>query len=94
MSRTPVINQAISIPWLTEHGWLSAKDLWCKAQGNTGKKRKTSSNVRRLVRHATTLNDLQGKAKEKTDLQAAQEMQKAKADLFAMFNKPGRKNSA
>jgi len=39
----------------------------------------------------TTLDDLLDKAKEKTDLQAAQEMQKAKADLFAMFNKPGRK---
>lgn len=42
----------------------------------------------------TMLDDLLDKAKEKTDLQAAQEMQKAKADLFAMFNKPGRKNSA
>jgi len=27
-------------------------------------------------------------AKEKTDLQAAQEMQKAKAELFELFNKP------
>jgi hypothetical protein len=43
---------------------------------------------------ATMLEDLRGKAKEKTDLQAAQEMQKAKADLFAMFNKSGRKGSA
>ena len=43
---------------------------------------------------ATTLASLPGKAKEKTDLQAAQEMQKAKADLFALFNKPGRKSSA
>lgn len=42
----------------------------------------------------TMLDDLLDKAKEKTDLQAAQEMQKAKADLFAMFDKPGRKNSA
>ncbi len=42
----------------------------------------------------TMLDDLLDKAKEKTDLLAAQEMQKAKADLFAMFNKPGRKNSA
>jgi hypothetical protein len=32
------------------------------------------------------------KAKAKTDLQAAQEMQKAKAELFALFNKPGRKS--
>ncbi len=41
---------------------------------------------------ATTLDSLLGKAKERTDLQAAQEMQKAKADLFAVFNKPGRKS--
>jgi hypothetical protein len=32
-----------------------------------------------------------GQAKEKTDLCAAQEMQKAKADLFELFNKPKRK---
>lgn len=43
---------------------------------------------------ATMLDSLLVKAKEKTDLQAAKEMQKAKADLFAMFNKPGRKGSA
>ncbi len=43
---------------------------------------------------ATMLDDLLDTAKGKTDLAAAQEMQKAKADLFAMFNKPGRKNSA
>jgi hypothetical protein len=35
-----------------------------------------------------TLQDLQSQAQAKTDLQAAQEMQKAKAELFAMFNKP------
>jgi transposase InsO family protein len=40
---------------------------------------------------ATMLDSLLGKAKEKTDLQAAREMQKAKADLFALFNTPGRK---
>ena len=33
------------------------------------------------------LEDFLTKAAEKTDLQAAQEMQKAKADLFALFNK-------
>jgi hypothetical protein len=43
---------------------------------------------------ATTLDSLLGKATERTDLQAAKEMQKAKADLFAMFNKPGRKSLA
>ncbi|MEO6320319.1 MAG: hypothetical protein ABIR56_06630 [Polaromonas sp.] len=41
-----------------------------------------------------TLEDLLTKATEKTDLQAAQEMQKAKADLFALFNKPKRKQQA
>jgi hypothetical protein len=41
---------------------------------------------------ATMLDSLRVTAKEKTDLQAAKEMQKAKADLFAMFNKPGRKS--
>ena len=34
MSRTPVINQAISNAWLGEQGLLSVKDLWCKAQGS------------------------------------------------------------
>mgnify|MGYP006983877620 FL=1 len=37
------------------------------------------------------LEDLLALAKEKTDLQAAQEMQKAKADLFELVNKPKRK---
>ena len=40
---------------------------------------------------ATTLQSLLDQAKEKTDLQAAQEMQKAKAELFALFNKSARK---
>jgi hypothetical protein len=40
MSRTPVINQAISNAWLQEQGLLSVKDLWCKAQGYTAKKGK------------------------------------------------------
>ena len=35
-----------------------------------------------------TLKDLQNQACAKTDLQAAKEMQAAKAQLFAMFNKP------
>ena len=41
-----------------------------------------------------TLQALQAQAGEKTDLAAAQEMQKAKADLFALFNKPRRKQQA
>ena len=43
---------------------------------------------------ATMLQSLLEKAKEKTDLQAAQEMQKAKADLFALFNRATRKGAA
>ena len=35
MSRTPVIQQAVSNAWLKEQGLLSVKDLWCKAQGYT-----------------------------------------------------------
>lgn len=41
-----------------------------------------------------TLKDLQAQAKQKTDLQAAQEMQAAKAALFASFNKPEVKKRA
>ena len=37
-----------------------------------------------------TLQDLLAQSMHKTDLQAAQEMQKAKADLFELFNKPKR----
>ncbi|AGX87045.1 hypothetical protein Cenrod_0943 [Candidatus Symbiobacter mobilis CR] len=43
MSRTPVINQALSNVWLQEQGLLSVKDLWCKAQGYMVMKRKTLS---------------------------------------------------
>jgi hypothetical protein len=41
-----------------------------------------------------TLEDWQVKAKGQTDLQAAQEMQKAKVQLFELFNKPKRKQQA
>ncbi len=41
-----------------------------------------------------TLEDLLAKAIEKTDLEAAQEMQKAKAELFELFNKANRKQLA
>ena len=40
------------------------------------------------------LEDLLARAKEKTDLQAAQEMQQAKADLFELFNKSKSKKQA
>ncbi len=47
-------------------------------------------NAKDLVKFkaGVTLEDLLAKAREKTDLQAAQEMQKAKAELFELFNKP------
>jgi len=35
-----VINQAVSNAWLQEQGLLSVKDLWCKAQGYTEKKKR------------------------------------------------------
>jgi transposase InsO family protein len=44
-------------------------------------------------KEGVTVQILQAKAKEKTDLQAALEMQKAKADLFARFNKTGIKKT-
>ena len=51
---------------------------------------------KRLVtfKKGITLKDLEGQACQKTDLQAAQEMQAAKAALFAMFNKPEVKTRA
>ena len=53
-------------------------------------------NERGLVKFKVgiTLADLLAQASKKTDLQAAQEMQQAKADLFALFNKPKRKQQA
>lgn len=33
MSRSPVVQQALSNAWLHEQGLLSARELWCKAQG-------------------------------------------------------------
>ena len=41
---------------------------------------------------ATMLHGLLEKAREKTDLEAVREMQKAKANLFALFNRPVRKS--
>ena len=51
MSRTPVINQAVSNAWLKEQGLLSVKDLWCKAQGYTAKRKRES-----FVERADLLN--------------------------------------
>ena len=35
MSRSPVVQQAMSNAWLKAQGVVSVKDLWCKAQGYT-----------------------------------------------------------
>jgi RNA-directed DNA polymerase len=35
MSRSPVVQQALSNAWLRSQGLVSVKDLWCKAQGFT-----------------------------------------------------------
>ncbi|MBK5204303.1 MAG: transposase family protein [Polaromonas sp.] len=52
--------------------------------------------TKRLVtfKSGITLKTLQAQARQKTDLQAAQEMQAAKAALFASFNKPEVKKRA
>lgn len=47
-----------------------------------------------IFKSATMLQSLLEKAREKTDLEAAREMQQAKADLFALFNRPERKSRA
>lgn len=46
------------------------------------------------IKKGITLKALQAQAGDKTDLQAAQEMQAAKAPLFALFNKPEVKKRA
>jgi len=43
------------------------------------------------LKPGTTLEALQAQAKSKTDLAAAQEMQRAKSELFASFSKPKRR---
>ena len=50
-------------------------------------------NVKGLVtlKEGVTLDALQARAKSKTDLAAAQEMQRAKSELFASFVKPKRR---
>ena len=55
-----------------------------------------SLSKKRLVtfKKGITLKDLQAQASSKTDLLAAQEMQTAKAALFALFNKPDVKKRA
>ena len=68
------------------------KKVYKNKDAKTPLERLAQLSEQRLVTFKTgvTLQDLQAQAMRKTDLQAAQEMQKAKADLFELFNKPKR----
>ena len=80
----------------------SRRDLHPQVCAHAGRTKDTKTPLECLVlldaaglvtfKSATTLESLLTRAKEQSDLQAAQEMQKAKAALFAMFNRPGRKS--
>jgi transposase InsO family protein len=94
-------------PWLNMHRpclfateIVSEKGKTKKVYKNTDAKtpleRLVQLNEKGLVRFkaGVTIKDLLAKANAKTDLQAAQEMHNAKADLFELFNKPRRKQQA
>jgi hypothetical protein len=72
------------------------KKVYKNKDAKTPLERLVQLNEKRLVKFKAgiALEDLLAQAKEKTDLQAAHEMQKAKADLFELFNKPKRKLQA
>ncbi|MDZ7814034.1 MAG: hypothetical protein U5L74_13405 [Ideonella sp.] len=72
------------------------KKVYKSRDAKTPLERWVQLNERGLVtfKPGTKLDDLVAQANAKTDLQAAQEMQKAKADLFELFNKPRRKLQA
>ena len=72
------------------------KKVYKNKDANTPLERLVQLNEKGLVRFKAdlTIEDLLAKANEKTDLQAAQQMQKAKADLFELFNKSKRKQQA
>jgi transposase InsO family protein len=69
------------------------KKVYKNKDAKTPLERLVQLNDRGLVKFKAgiALEDLLAQAKEKTDLQAAHEMQKAKTDLFELFNKPKRK---
>jgi hypothetical protein len=69
------------------------KKVYKNTDAKTPLERLVQLHEKGLVRFkaGVTIKDLLAKANEKTDLQAAREMQKAKADLFELFNKPKRK---
>jgi len=102
-----VFYEGVPNSWLTlHHPCLFATDV----VSQTGKVKKVYKNkdaktpLERLVqlnekglvtfKAGITLQDLLAQAMRQTDLQAAQEMQKAKADLFELINKPKRKLQA
>ncbi|MDZ7812536.1 MAG: hypothetical protein U5L74_05225 [Ideonella sp.] len=72
------------------------KKVYKSRDAKTPLERLVQLNERGLVtfKPGTKLDDLVAQANAKTDLQAAQEMQKAKADLFELFNKLRRKLQA
>ncbi len=82
---TEVVSDKGKIKKLYKHADVKTP-LECLAQLST----------KRLVtfKSGITLKALQAQARQKTDLQAAQEMQAAKAALFASFNKPEVKKRA
>ena len=72
------------------------KKIYRTQDAKTPLERLAQLNEKDLVKFkpGVRLEDLQTTAAQKTDLQAAQEMQKAKADLFALFNQPRRPKQA
>jgi len=69
------------------------KKVYKNKDAKTPLERLVALNEKGLVTFNTriTLQYLLTQAMQKTDLLAAHEMQKAKADLFKLFNKPKRK---
>ncbi len=99
--------QGVFNPWLNMHRPClfatetvsekgKIKKVYKNKDAKTPLERLVQLHEKGLVRFkaGVTIEDLLAKANEKTDLQAAREMQKAKADLFELFNKSKRKQQA
>ncbi len=99
--------QGVFNPWLNLHRPClfateivnekgKIKKIYKNKDVKTPLERLVQLHERGLVRFKAdlTLEHLLAKANEKSDLQAAREMQKAKADLFELFNKSKRKQQA
>ncbi len=99
--------QGVFNPWLNLHRPClyatevvseqgKIKKIYKNKDVKTPLERLVQLHERGLVRFKAdlTLEHLLAQANEKTDLQAAREMQKAKADLFELFNKSKRKQQA